>query len=73
MMSTTPEVRAAREPAQATARSVRPIDRPPTGSTTVSPECRDQKHANCDSDALDPLTDEIGQCDCDCHAGKSRA
>lgn len=56
--------------ARVTARDTQPCGpapRPAAGSITVSPECRDGKHSNCDLDALDPITDAITGCQCECH------
>lgn len=33
----------------------------------IGPECRAEKHRNCDGDALDETTDEIVQCACGCN------
>ena len=35
----------------------------------LNPECRDGKHRNCDSRALDLADDELTACGCDCHEG----
>lgn len=36
-------------------------------TTAIGRECRDGKHRNCDLDALDPVTDAITGCQCECH------
>jgi hypothetical protein len=37
-------------------------------SKNLNPECVEGKHANCWGDALDPTTDDLGPCDCECHS-----
>lgn len=38
----------------------------------MNPECRSDKHKNCDGTGLDPETDLFGDCPCTCHRPKYR-
>lgn len=34
----------------------------------ICPECRQEKHNNCDGTAFDEGNDDFVQCECDCNA-----
>jgi len=39
----------------------------------VSAECREMKHRWCDGGAWDKAKDELGTCECNCHAEQEEA